>query len=84
MTNNRERISDKNKLKMIIETYLNLIPYSTGTQLMNFLKKSSFKFSSEPSTASIGAVCRSFGKIKHIQKSGVKYYYIEEVCKDDA
>ena len=67
----------KEKIKIAIETYLNVFPYTTNLQLTQFLEKSSLGFPTGISSQKIGAICRESSKINFKNKGSVKYYFIE-------
>ena len=77
-----EGVLDKDKVKIAVETYLNMFPYSTNTQIADFLNKSSLNFKSEYSRQQIGAVCRDSPKISFMLKGSVKYYYVDDIMVD--
>ena len=72
-----EKILTKEKIKIAIETYLNVFPYVTNLQITQFLEKSSLAFPTGVSSQKVGAICRESPKIGFKYKGNVKYYFIE-------
>lgn len=73
----KNKVLSKDKMKIAIETYLNVFPYATNMQLTQFLDKSSLGFPTGLSAQTVGAVCRESSKINFKSKGSVKYYFIE-------
>lgn len=69
-------VTSKEKMKLAIETYLNVVPYATGVQLTYFLENSTLGFPAGITTAKVGAVCKDCSKIGFKLKGNVKYYYL--------
>lgn len=71
------KMASKDKMKIAIETYLNIFPYATNLQITQFLEKSTLGFPTGVTSQIVGAICKEHSKIDFKVKASVKYYFIE-------
>lgn len=71
--------TNKEKICLIAETYINIKGDATAMQIRDFIKNSTHKFQSSPTTAEISSALRRHNRFGHYEQKGNKplVFYME-------